>query len=220
MKKVIYLLVLCMVLGLTGCGRPQENGKNMSENVSTETKNGENSEVAQNGQTADTGTYPPCVMVDGIIYKDTGYVSSMPGCGNMDGEITSTVDETDLPEENNQSNFGSGYQYQRSSEGQLIVVIDGNRIIFRDIEKNDTSIPMEVINFNAEVKEITDDGDLLVTHKSTAEGFQQMNDGEYYVSTENLAEDIQVGDIITIWFDGTILETYPAQLGVVYRITK
>lgn len=220
MKKVIYLLVLCMVLGLTGCGRAQENGKNMSENVSTETKNGENSEVAQNGQTADTETYPPCVMVDGIIYKDTGYVSSMPGCGNMDGEITSTVDETDLPEENNQSNFGSGYQYQRSSEGQLIVVIDGNRIIFRDIEKNDTSIPMEVINFNAEVKEITDDGELLVTHKSTAEGFQQMNDGEYYVSTENLEEDIQVGDIITIWFDGTILETYPAQLGVVYRITK
>ena len=47
-----------------------------------------------------------------------------------------------------------------------------------------------------------------------------MNDGEYYVSTENLEEDIQVGDIITIWFDGTILETYPAQLGVVYRITK
>lgn len=135
MKKVIYLLVLCMVLGLTGCGRSQENGKNMSENVSTETKNEENSEVAQNGQTADTETYPPCVMVDGIIYKDTGYVSSMPGCGNMDGEITSTVDETDLPEENNQSNFGSGYQYQRSSEGQLIVVIDGNRIIFRDIEK-------------------------------------------------------------------------------------
>ncbi len=220
MKKVIYLLVLCMVLGLTGCGRAQENGKNMSENVSTETKNEENSEVAQNGQTADTETYPPCVMVDGIIYKDTGYVSSMPGCGNMDGEITSTVDETDLPEENNQSNFGSGYQYQRSSEGQLIVVIDGNRIIFRDIEKNDTSIPMEVINFNAEVKGITDDGDLLVTHKSTAEGFQQMNDGEYYVSTENLEEDIQVGDIITIWFDGTILETYPAQLGVVYRITK
>ena len=220
MKKVIYLLVLCMVLGLTGCGRAQENGKNMSENVSTETKNEENSEVAQNGQTADTETYPPCVMVDGIIYKDTGYVSSMPGCGNMDGEITSTVDETDLPEENNQSNFGSGYQYQRSSEDQLIVVIDGNRIIFRDIEKNDTSIPMEVINFNAEVKGITDDGDLLVTHKSTAEGFQQMNDGEYYVSTENLEEDIQVGDIITIWFDGTILETYPAQLGVVYRITK
>ena len=143
----------------------------------------------------------------------------MPGCGTMDGEITSTVDGTELPAENNQSNFGSGYQYQRSSEGQLIVVMDGERIIFRDIENSETSIPMEVINFNAEVKEITDDGKLLVMHTSTAEGFQ-MNDGEYYVSTENLVEDVQVGDIVTIWFNGMIQETDPAQLGVVYRIIK
>lgn len=50
---------------------------------------------------------------------------------------------------------------------------------------------------------------------STAEGFCQMNDGEYYVSAENLAEDI-----VTIWFNGMIKETYPAQLGVVYRIIK
>ncbi len=144
----------------------------------------------------------------------------MPGCGTMDGEIVSTVEGTELPSENNQSNFGSGYHYQRSSEGQLIVVIDDERIIFRDIEKDDTSIPIEVINFNAKVKEITDDGELLVTHVSTAEGFCQMNDGEYYVSAENLAEDVQVGDIVTIWFNGMIQETYPAQLGVVYRIIK
>ena len=34
------------------------------------------------------------------------------------------------------------------------------------------------------------------------------------------AEDVQVGDIVTIWFNGMIKETYPAQLGVVYRIIK
>ena len=113
-----------------------------------ETENKENDDVVQNEQIADTGSYPPCVMVDGVIYKDTGYVASMPGCGTMDGEIVSTVAGTELPSENNQSNFGSGYHYQRSSEGQLIVVIDDERIIFRDIEKDDTSIPIEVINFN------------------------------------------------------------------------
>ena len=218
MRKVIYLLALCMVLGVTGCGKTQENERTTSESVFTETKNEENSDVVQSGQIADTGAYPPCVMVDGVIYKDTGYVASMPGCGTMDGEITSTVDGTELPAENNQSNFGSGYQYQRSSEGQLIVVMDGERI--RDIENSETSIPMEVINFNAEVKEITEDGELLVTHKSTAEGFYQMNDGEYYVSTENLVGDIQVGDTVTIWFNGMIQETDPARLGVVYRIVK
>ena len=179
MKKVIYLLVLCMVLGMAGCGTNQENKEPVSGNVSVETENKENDDVVQNEQIADTGSYPPCVMVDGVIYKDTGYVASMPGCGTMDGEIVSTVAGTELPSENNQSNFGSGYHYQRSSEGQLIVVIDDERIIFRDIEKDDTSIPIEVINFNAKVKEITDDGELLVTHVSTAEGFCQMNDGEY-----------------------------------------
>lgn len=135
MKKVIYLLVLCMVLGMAGCGTNQENKEPVSGNVSVETENKENDDVVQNEQTADTGSYPPCVMVDGVIYKDTGYVASMPGCGTMDGEIVSTVAGTELPSENNQSNFGSGYHYQRSSEGQLIVVIDDERIIFRDIEK-------------------------------------------------------------------------------------
>ena len=152
MKKVIYLLVLCMVLGMAGCGTNQENKEPVSGNVSVETENKENDDVVQNEQIADTGSYPPCVMVDGVIYKDTGYVASMPGCGTMDGEIVSTVAGTELPSENNQSNFGSGYHYQRSSEGQLIVVIDDERIIFRDIEKDDTSIPIEVINFNAKVK--------------------------------------------------------------------
>ena len=41
-------------------------------------------------------------MVDGVIYKDTGYVASMPGCRHvMDGEIVSTVAGTELPSENN-----------------------------------------------------------------------------------------------------------------------
>lgn len=217
MKKTIGLLVLCMVLGLAGCGKSQDNEEAVSEKVSVQTE--KDHDAVQNGQTSDNGAYPPCVMVDGVIYKDTGYVASMPGCGTMDGEIVSTVAGTELPSENDQSNFGRGYPYQRSSEGQIIVVMDGERIIFRDIEKDETSIPMEVINFNAEVKEITEGGELLVTHVSTAEGFQ-MNAGEYYVSTENLVEEVQVGDIVTIWFNGMIQETYPAQLGVVYRIIK
>ena len=178
-----------------------------------------NRDTVQNEQKSENGAYPPCVKVDGVIYKDTGYVASMPGCGTMDGEIVSAVEGTELPSENDQSNFGSGYQYQRSSEGQIIVVMDGERIIFRDIEKDDTSIAMEVIHFNAEVREITEDGSLLVTHVSTAEGFQ-MNGGEYDIPTENLVGDVQVGDLVTIWFNGMIQETDPAQLGMVYRVIK
>ena len=75
MKKVIYLLVLCMVLGMAGCGTNQENKEPVSGNVSVETENKENDDVVQNEQIADTGSYPPCVMVDGVIYKDTGICS-------------------------------------------------------------------------------------------------------------------------------------------------
>ena len=105
MKKVIYLLVLCMVLGMAGCGTNQENKEPVSGNVSVETENKENDDVVQNEQIADTGSYPPCVMVDGVIYKDTGYVASMPGCGTMDGEIVSTVAGTELPPEHLPLNF-------------------------------------------------------------------------------------------------------------------
>ena len=47
MKKVIYLLVLCMVLGMAGCGTNQENKEPVSGNVSVEIENKENDDVVQ-----------------------------------------------------------------------------------------------------------------------------------------------------------------------------
>ena len=53
------------------------------------------------------------VRIDGKLYYDTGRESIMDArCGTMDGEITSTVDGTEIPTEDNQSNFGSGFGYQ------------------------------------------------------------------------------------------------------------
>lgn len=63
----------------------------------------------------------PMVMVDGELYMDTGYDSTIEGrCGVMDGEITSTVDGTERPIKDNQSNFGKdiGYQYG-TTEGAI-----------------------------------------------------------------------------------------------------
>ncbi len=55
----------------------------------------------------------PTVMVKGKLYYTTGFESDITArCGVMDGEITSTVDATELPTENDQSNFGKGYSYQ------------------------------------------------------------------------------------------------------------
>lgn len=100
------------------------------------------------------------------------------------------------------------------NDGEIISTVEGT-----ELPSEDAVIPKEAINFNAEVKEISENGELLVTHVSTAEGFT-MSDGDYYVSAENLMEDVQLGDTVTIWFNGMIQETYPARLGVVYRIVK
>ena len=163
--------------------------------------------------------YPPCVRVDGVVYQDTGYVSSMPGCGNMDGEITSQVDGTKLPDQDNQSNFGTGYAYQRGGDGLLLVKMDEKMEIFRDMDSTDTSIPPQVLHFTAEVKAVNE-GSLRVTCLSTAEGFSPLSEGEYTASTDNLQDQVQAGNRVEIWCDGNILETYPARLGLVYRIEK
>lgn len=83
----------------------------------------------QNEETvaASQGDYPAMVMVDGVLYKDTGKISTELRCGMRDGEITSTVDT--VPAEDDQSNFGTGYGYQYGMSG-IEVSIDGEWHIF------------------------------------------------------------------------------------------
>lgn len=74
----------------------------------------------------------PMVMVNGELYLDTGYESTVDGrCGVMDGEITSEVDGSKKPTENNQSNFGTGYGYQYGQEeGTIEVFMNGEWRVF------------------------------------------------------------------------------------------
>lgn len=62
------------------------------------------------------------VRVDGQLYYDTGIISPVWGrCGVMDGEITSSV-QHGKPTEDNQSNFGHGFGYQRGLEKGTIEI--------------------------------------------------------------------------------------------------
>lgn len=73
----------------------------------------------------------PMVMVNGELYYDTGRESDLTGrCGVMDGEITSEVDGTQVPAEDNQSNFGSGYGYQFVDENSIDVYVNEKWIRF------------------------------------------------------------------------------------------
>lgn len=72
--------------------------------------------------------YPQLVMVDGKLYRATGEESDIDArCGNMDGEITTSVNITEIPSEDRQSNFGKGYGYQYVGEGSIdVYMADGS----------------------------------------------------------------------------------------------
>lgn len=73
----------------------------------------------------------PMVRVDGKYYYDTGKGSDASGRDTeADGEITSTVPGDEIPQEDNQSNFGSGYIYRYVRDDTLEICINEKWIVF------------------------------------------------------------------------------------------
>ncbi len=80
----------------------------------------------------------PMVRVNGKLYYDTGRESTISGrCGNMDGEITSTVDGTEIPTEDNQSNFGSGFGYQYGADDTIEIYMNEKWFVFEYREESE-----------------------------------------------------------------------------------
>ena len=71
MKKVIYLFVLCMVLGLAGCGQSQENKESSTESTSVQVENKNVSDIVSNEHLTNFlcpagGSFIDRVIVDGM----------------------------------------------------------------------------------------------------------------------------------------------------------
>ena len=213
---VVPLLAFCILALLAGCGK---NGH--ADNTAAEIQTVTATDASENN--VPVPECVPSVMINGILYQDTGYICSAVGCGTMDGEITSTVDRESLPNRDDQSNFGTGYPYQISTEGQMIVVVDANRKIFRDPEHSFVSdMPEEVLNFRAKVEEDRGNGSYLVSVIDVPDMFMFSSEGVYVILTnkKNLKEEIAVGDTVRVWFDSLVQEIYPPILPNVYRIVK
>jgi hypothetical protein len=159
-KKLIPIIITtAIVLSLTACSNANTSDKEALEEQSqiaileenstkdtaeidttTEVENANASaETEQTTETEPTETaistsqdMAAMVMFNDKLYYDTGTIDNGEGrCGNMDGSITSKCDDYEIPTENNQSNFGTGYgiQYGRV-EGEIEVCIDGEWYIF------------------------------------------------------------------------------------------
>ncbi len=104
MKKIIGLLLTVFVITtlLSGC----DNNKTTEEPP-------QNKEIQ-----------PQAVMIEDKLYYNTNQVITLRRCGVMDGEIKYTTDEYSLPEKNDRSNFGIGYEYQRVDEHHYDIPMD------------------------------------------------------------------------------------------------
>ena len=119
----------------------------------------------------------PMVMVDGNLYRSVGEVSNIDGrCGVMDGEITSTVDGTEVPSENGQSNFGAGYGYQIVDEKHIDVYMPfGNSEEWVRFEMFGGEEPSVVKTYKVTDPELAFENDELVTMVK----YYEMSDGTW-----------------------------------------
>lgn len=141
-KKILSLCMamLCFTLLLGGCGqRTPKSDQNLGTPGEEEDKDKaggdmqdgdkEGKETEGAGMSAEETAR--MVMVEGELYVDTGRESDITGrCGVMDGDITSSVERSEIPSQDNQSNFGDGYGYQRVDETGIDVNMDGQWIRF------------------------------------------------------------------------------------------
>ena len=81
---------------------------------------------------------PRYVMIKSKLYKDTGEINKNMKCGTMDGKILTSVDAKEMPKKDNESNFGTGYEYQIGGEdGSITVKIDDKCLIFKEVKEEE-----------------------------------------------------------------------------------
>ena len=109
----------------------------------------ENQEKKQNDHLVEEKKVPRIVKVNGILYYDTGKLSTIEGrCGMPDDYIYSTVLPNEIPESDNESNFGSGYGFQYETENTIAMILPTGWTVFSsnevetdvDAEKNYVTI--------------------------------------------------------------------------------
>ena len=177
------------------------------------------------------------VKVDDRLYMDMGYVLSALKCGTADGKILTSNDEA--PEKNDESNFGTGYNYQKGDIKYLYVEIDNKWQVFQDIAISSLVIPEGVAHFEAEIIEgdserilvkITDlpkEFNYIFGDKKTEEIKPvqiTLKESVILSGIKTLKNSELQGKKIKVWFNGEIKGdkpemSNPIELGEVYEVS-
>lgn len=191
-RVTILLTVFVAVTGsmmLAGCGRQATSASTTTQQDVVPDSETESASVSGTNEVAEEppGTEEkwdriPMVMVNDKLYYDTGLEGdASERCGNMDGEITSTVDGSEIPTENNQSNFGAGYGYQYGLTSNTIeILIDDKWYIYENREETDTDYGVAdlPLGMYLSVKEIKDG---VVTLEIDNRSGYEMTYGEHFI---------------------------------------
>lgn len=120
--KRLGMLAICLVMILASC-----QGETSEKSVSTQESGVEIS------TTEEVRPQPMYVMVRGELYQSTGRESELKvRCGTPDGEVQSTVDTSEKPQKDDESNFGTGYEYQFMGDDTIEVCIEQQWIVFEE----------------------------------------------------------------------------------------
>ena len=128
-RTPLFCAILLTAFLLTGCtteeGHDQQQGQPLEDGLS----------VSESGEQAQYDVIP-MVMVGGRLYYDTGRENTLETrCGLPDGTIDSTVEGSEIPTQDNQSNFGAGFDYQyEADDDTLEIFIDGKWMVFEHRE--------------------------------------------------------------------------------------
>lgn len=126
-KMVLVLAVLYVSLfTLCSCGKIGENAGSAEHQISSSAETAI-AEAVDESEHAEYD-YPEMVMIDNYLYYDSREISTDSGCGNADGTIADSTEI--LPTENDQSNFGAGYEYQFMKDNIVEICNDDEWHIF------------------------------------------------------------------------------------------
>ena len=176
----IFLLMSILLTACTGGGGAVsargESSVAGTEGTAADTEVSSPEEVT-GGASEDAPDEPhvlrPAIMVDGVLYYDTGYNSSLLRCGNLDGEVSGTVPATEFPTKDGQVNFEGAEGWQIGFEEGTVDVFMDNR--FRIFASEGTyakeEIPAGVGCMMGTVMSIRGDGYFVFRPTSVPEAF-------------------------------------------------
>ncbi len=161
-------LLLAFGLTLTGCGGSQVESPKTQLPVQT----------ADLSETAPD--LPPMVMADGVLYLDTGEKSTQAHtCAAMLRQISSTVESSQRPAVDGQSNFGTGYDYEPGADGTMDVEIGGSWWVFESEARRQARADTWGIALAAQ--DVTPTGMTLACTQSGGQLEGRLQTGSFYV---------------------------------------